>query len=99
MLVVTHHAIKDPQTAFERGETLVRNEGAPSGARGLQFLPAEDGSQVLCLWAADSVSAMQDYVDSVLGDASENSCSALDTEAAFATLPAELAPSPHATTA
>ena len=32
MYVVVQHRIKDPQTAFARGERLVANEGAPAGA-------------------------------------------------------------------
>lgn len=39
MYVVVQHRIKDPQTAFARGEKLIKNEEAPEGVRGLQFLP------------------------------------------------------------
>lgn len=41
MYVVVQHRITDPQTAFARGERLIKNEGAPAGVRGLQFYPAE----------------------------------------------------------
>ena len=46
MYVVVQHQIKDPQTAFSRGEKLIKNEGAPEGVRGLQFYPSTDGSAV-----------------------------------------------------
>lgn len=42
--MVAQHRIIDPETAFARGEKLVKNEGAPSGVVGLQFYPSRDGS-------------------------------------------------------
>ena len=87
MYVVVHHQIKDPQTAFSRGEKLIRNEGAPPGVRGLQFYPSTDGSAVTCLWEAESVKEIQDYVDSTLGDSSRNTCYEVDAEQAFAERP------------
>ena len=90
MYVVAQHDIRDPHTAFERGEKLLRGDGAPAGVRVLQFLPSHDGSLVTCLWEADAVAAVQGYVDSTLGDSSENLCYAVDGEQAFAELPAAL---------
>jgi hypothetical protein len=87
MYVVVQHKFKDPRTAFSRGETLIKNEGAPTGVRGLQFYPARDGSGATCLWEADSVEDVQGYVDSTLGDASENLCYEVDAEQAFARQP------------
>src|SRR5688500_8151509 len=95
MYVVVQHRIKDPQVAFARGERLVKNEGAPDGARGLQFYPAQDGSAVTCLWEAPSVRSIQEYVDSTLGDSSENTCYEVNSEQAFASQPAGLAESPN----
>jgi hypothetical protein len=74
MYVVVQHRFKDAQTAFSRGERLIKNEGAPAGVRGLQFYPARNGSGATCLWEADSVEDVQGYVDSTLGDSSENFC-------------------------
>lgn len=94
MYVVVQHRIKDPQVAFERGERLVKNEGAPAGARGLQFFPAQDGSAVSCLWDAPSVDAIQRYVDETLGDSSDNYCYAVDAEQSFSTQPAGIGEAP-----
>jgi hypothetical protein len=91
MYVVVQHQIKDPQTAFSRGERLIKNQDAPPGVRGLQFYPSRDRSAVTCLWEADSVYAVQDYVDSTLGDSSENTCYEVDAEQAFAERPLGLA--------
>ena len=87
MYVVVQHQIKDQETAFLRGEKLIRNAGAPEGARGLQFYPSADGSAVTCLWEADSVEAIREYVDSTLRDSSHNTCYEVDAEQAFAERP------------
>ena len=94
MYVVAHHTIKDPQAAFSRGEKLIKGEGAPAGVRALQFYPSTDRSAVTCLWKADSVKAVQEYVDSTLGDASQNTCYEVDAGQAFAERPLGLPASP-----
>jgi hypothetical protein len=87
MYVLVQHRIKNPQTAFARGEKLMKNEGAPAGVRNLQFYPSRDRSAVTCLWEAPSVGAIQRYVDGVLEDASENTCYEVDADFAFARQP------------
>ncbi len=87
MYVIVHHQITDPQTAFARGEKLVKNENPPEGVRNLQFYPSSDGSAVTCLWEAPSVATVQEYVDSTLGTSSENTCYEVDSEQAFARQP------------
>ncbi len=87
MYVFVQHQIKDPQVAFPRGERMIKGEGAPTGARALQFYPSRDGSTVSCLWEADSLEAIQQYVDDTLGDSSENACYEIDTDKAFAERP------------
>jgi len=87
MYVVVQHRIKNPQMAFSRGEKLIKNEGAPTGVRGLQFYPSRDGTAVTCLWEAPSVESIQRYVDSALGDSSENSCYEVAAEQAFSLQP------------
>ena len=94
MYVVVQHKIKDPQTAFARGEKLIKGEGAPTGARTLQFYPSSDGSAVTCLWEAPAVEAIQTYVDATLGDSSRNICYEVNAEQAFATQPAGMSEFP-----
>ena len=65
--------------------------------RPLQFYPSQDGSAVACLWQAESVQSVQDYVDSTLRDSSDNTCYEVDAEHAFADQPAGLPASPAAT--
>jgi hypothetical protein len=87
MYVVVQHRFKNPETAFARGVRLIKNEGAPAGVHGLQFYPARDGSAAACLWEAPSVESVQEYVDSTLGDSSDNTCYEIDPAQAFASLP------------
>jgi hypothetical protein len=84
---VVQHRIKDPAVAFARGEALIKNEGAPAGVRGLQFYPARDGSIVTCFWESPSIETVQEYVDTVMGDASENTSYGVDAGQAFANQP------------
>ena len=94
MYVVVHHRVIDQKAAFSRGEALINNEGAPAGVRGLQFYPSQDGSAITCLWEADSVESVQDYVDSTLGDSSVNTCYAVNDDQAFADQPSALRGAP-----
>jgi hypothetical protein len=87
MYVIVQHRFRNAQVAFSRGEKLIKNEGAPSGVRGLQFYPSRDGSVATCLWEAPSVESVQHYVDSTLGDSSDNSCYEVAAEHAFALHP------------
>jgi hypothetical protein len=94
MYVVVKHEIRDQQTAFARGERLIKNEGAPGGLRALQFYPSHDGSAVTCLWEADSVESVQQYVDSTLGDSANNTCYEVDAGQSFSVQPSGLRASP-----
>src|SRR3954469_7390222 len=80
--VVVHHRLTDAQTAFARGADLLEGKGAGPGVRVLQFYPSRDQSAVACLWEADSVDTVREYVDSTLGDSSENSYFAVDADQA-----------------
>lgn len=94
MYVIVQHQFHDPQTALARGGKLIRNEGAPEGVRGLQFYPSRDASAATCLWESPSVQAVQGYVDSTLGDSSDNTCYEVDAGLAFARQPLGIAELP-----
>jgi hypothetical protein len=94
MYVVVQHSFIDPSVAFARGDRLIKIEGAPAGARVLQFYPASDGSRATCLWESPTVDAIQGYVDETLGDSSTNLCYEVEAEQAFAKQPLGLRESP-----
>jgi hypothetical protein len=91
MYVVVQHEFREPEVALTRGQKLIRNEGAPAGVKGLQFYPSQDRSAATCLWEADSVADVQEYVDSTLGDSSDNRCYEVDAAFAFARQPLGIA--------
>lgn len=80
MYVAVVHDVKDPQAMFSRGEGLSDPSNAPPGVQPRQFFPSKDLSAATCLWEADSVEAVQDYIDSTLGDSSENQYFEISTE-------------------
>jgi len=47
---------------------------------GRQFYPSEDRSAAVCLWRADSIDAVRDYLDPATTGASENTYFAVDEE-------------------
>jgi hypothetical protein len=96
MYVVVHHQTKDPDAAAARAQKLISGEGAPPNTRNLQMYPARDLSIVTCLWEADSVEAVQDYVDSTLGDSSENKAYEVLAEQAYSERPSGIPESPQA---
>src|SRR5262245_44006804 len=94
MYVVVQHQIQQPETAFARGEKLKLGEGAPAGARALQFYPSTDGSTVVCLWEAGSVADVQQFCDTTLGDSSINTSYEVDSGHAFSDRPLGLPATP-----
>ena len=80
MYVGVIHRSKDPQTMLSRGAGLGDPSNAPPGAIPRQFCPSKDLSTATCVWEADSVETVRDYIDSTLGDSSENSYFEISTE-------------------
>ena len=87
MYVVVQHRIKDPEAAFTRGEKLIKNEGAPGRRAGPAVLPEHGRVRRDVPVGGPSVEAIQAYVDSTLGDSSENTCYEVDAEQAFSERP------------
>jgi hypothetical protein len=79
MYVAVQHQIKDSQELFARGQKLIEGEGAPPGMRVREFYPGKDQAFASCLWEGDSVQAVQEYVDTTLGDASEQTYFEVDS--------------------
>ena len=73
------HRISDPQAAQENGQPLFEQH---EGVRLLQFCPSQDFKTATCIWEADSVDAVRDWVDPTLGDASEQTYFEVNTEQA-----------------
>ena len=80
MYVGVVHKVKDSKAMLERGEGLSEPANAPPGVVPHQFCPSKDFSVATCVWEADSVDAVRDYIDGTLGDSSENSYFEINAE-------------------
>jgi hypothetical protein len=79
MHVIIQHRIKDPEQFFAGDPEQVAN-GGPPGVRGRQFIVSRDKSAAVCLWEADSVENLRDYMDGLTGDSAENTYFEVDGE-------------------
>lgn len=76
MYVIVQHKVKDPDLFFADIPSVAQN--APPGVHPRMFCPAGDRAAAVCLWQADSVESVRDYVDEVAAEASENTYFAVD---------------------
>jgi hypothetical protein len=81
MHVVVQHRITDPEKFFSMNAEEVAGAGPP-GVQGRQFFPSQDKSVAVCLWDADSIDTLRDYLDPATAGASENTYFEVDTERA-----------------
>lgn len=77
------HDVADPETFVERGDDMIREENLPEGVEPKQFCPATDGTAATCVWEAESVYQLSNYIDPTLGDASTQEYFAIDENTAF----------------
>jgi hypothetical protein len=82
MHVAVQHRITDPEKFFSMDAEEVGG-GGPPGVQGLQFFPSRDRSVAACLWEADSIDTLRDYLDPATEGASENTYFEVDSELAM----------------
>lgn len=71
MYVVVHHRVFDREKFLVTDPQDIRGN-APPGAQVFYFLPASDASAADCLWEADSLETLRDYLDPATRGISEN---------------------------
>ena len=79
MHVVIQHRIKDPEQFFAGDPEQVAT-GGPAGVRGRQFFVSQDKSAAVCLWEADSVESLRDYMEGLTGESSDNTYFEVDPQ-------------------
>lgn len=79
MHVVIQHRITDPEKFFAGDPEQVAT-GGPPGVRGRQFFVSRDKSAAVCLWEADSVETLRDYMDGLTGASADNTYFEVDSE-------------------
>ena len=66
MHVVIQHRISDT-AKWEQGVrnimSMIEQHRLPSGLKPLQYLPSADGRHAICLWEAESLSALQKFTE------------------------------------
>ena len=66
MHAVIHHYINDPakwDRSVKNIMSLIEQHRLPSGFKPLLFLPGTDGRNAHCVWEAQSLEALQKFVD------------------------------------
>jgi hypothetical protein len=66
MHAVIRHYITDPakwNQSVEKIMSMIQNQQLPSGILPLQYLPSADGRNADCVWQAESLGALQKFVD------------------------------------
>lgn len=68
MYVSVIHSISDPERFWEAAD----QRDLPEGMQVHSAFPSADGKRAVCLWEADSVQAIQDTVENLVGQVSRN---------------------------
>jgi hypothetical protein len=86
MIIAVNHVVKNPdrwEQATKRIKALSDNNDLPKGLKGLIFLPAMDGHTAVCVWEANSVEALQTFIDREIGTGAKNEYFQVDDTTAF----------------
>ena len=89
MFIVAHHTISDPETFWTAASTVT----IPDHLKLFQVLPSEDLSQGWCLWQAESIDALQSFLDPATATSARNAYFAVETAHALG-LPSAAATQP-----
>jgi hypothetical protein len=71
MYVGVHHHVSDPE-GFRAAEQKSLEEGLPEGISLPIHATTSDYTTVMCIWEGESVEAVRELVESVVGEYSEN---------------------------
>jgi hypothetical protein len=68
MYVLVQHTVSDPEAFWNAADPTA----LPSAFKLHHTFPTRDGSHAACLWEAESVSALRDFIEPVFGRYSRN---------------------------
>jgi len=86
MIISVHHLINNPdrwEQSTKRIMALAEHGELPKGLKGLLFLPGMDGHKADCVWEANSVESLKDFLDREIGSGAKNEYFQVDDAAAF----------------
>jgi len=81
MLIIAHHNISDPAGFWAAAEEVTKNLPANLKLHGVY--PSADGKTGTCLWEADTVQEVQDFLDKNAGPFAKNFCYEVNVERSF----------------
>jgi hypothetical protein len=70
MFILVQHSISDPAATWKRVQQ--RRASEPPQFKLHHSIPTPDGSHAICIWEAESISALKNYLDPALGPAAKN---------------------------
>jgi len=76
MLVIAHHNISDPENFWAGAKELTKT--LPENLKIHGIYPAMDAKTGTCLWQADSVEDVQQFLDKNAGQFAKNFCYEVD---------------------
>jgi hypothetical protein len=68
MYAIAIHDIADPQKFWAGAQDME----LPQGTALHTVAPNQDGTRAICIWEADSIDAIRDFVETNVGDVSTN---------------------------
>ena len=78
MLVIAHHNINDPEGFWAAAKDVTMN--LPGNLKLHGVYPAQDGKTGTCLWEADSVQEVQQFLDKNASQYAKNFCYEVSVE-------------------
>jgi hypothetical protein len=75
MHAVVHHTINDSakwETTTQRIMSMIEQRRLPPGLKPLSYLPSVDGRKAVCVWEADSLKALREFLDRETTSAARN---------------------------
>jgi hypothetical protein len=78
MLIIAHHNINDPGGFWSASKEVVNN--LPGNLKLHSVLPARDGKTGTCIWEAENVQEVQQFLDKNAGQYAKNFCYEIDIE-------------------
>jgi hypothetical protein len=72
MLIIAHHNINNPEEFWNAAKEKTKNLPAPLKLHGVY--PAKDSKTGTCLWEANNVQEVQQYLDKNVGKFAKNFC-------------------------
>ena len=80
MLVIAHHNISDPEGFWGSAEKLTQN--LPANLKLHAVFPSQDSKTGTCLWEANNVQSVQQFLDENAGKFAKNFCYEVNSEKA-----------------